>query len=187
MALQLGQIDAVFDPALVLPIGRKEYRVEDVPALLGLYCQRVWASGMAVAMAARVGEDGDTQAANQALDGLNKLPPPPGVDEGTPLHVAVLGGTYQQMLDDGVSGRWIQHAGMTTIAWLAAGDEVAEMYWSSAGRPEGMAPNRAGRRAARSSGTGAAKSTRSRGSTSGTTSRKTASRVKGSRSAGTTS
>ena len=116
MALNLDQIDKVFDPALVLPIGGREYRVEDLPALLGLYCQRVWTAGIAVAQAAMVG-DGDEKAATAALDGLNALPPPPGVPDGTPLHVAVLGDTYQRMLDDGVSARWIQHAGMTVIAW----------------------------------------------------------------------
>ncbi|MBM0275321.1 DUF7426 family protein [Micromonospora tarensis] len=188
MALQLGQIDQVFDPALVLPIGGKEYRVEDVPALLGLYCQRVWASGVAVAQAVRVGEDGDTAAAQRAVDGINRIPLPPGVDEGTPLHVAVLGDTYQRMLDDGVSGRWIQHAGMTTIAWLAAGDEVAEMYWASAGRPEAPAPNREQRRrGGASSSTGAANKTRSPASTSGTSSRRRGNRGRGSRSGGTTS
>ncbi|MCZ7376550.1 DUF7426 family protein [Micromonospora sp. WMMC250] len=187
MALQLGQIDAVFDPALVLPIGGREYRVEDVPALLGLYCQRVWASGVAVAQATRVGRDGDLAAAQRALDGVNRIPPPPGVTEGTPLHVAVLGDTYQQMLADGVSGRWIQHAGMTVIAWLAAGDEVAEMYWASAGRPEAPAPNRAARRGGASSSTGGANKTPSPGSTSGTNSRRRGNRGRGSRSGGTTS
>jgi hypothetical protein len=188
MALQLGQIDKVFDPALVLPIQGREYRVEDVPALLGLYCQRVWAAGLEVAHAAKIGNDGDADRATRALEGLGKLPPPPGVDPGTPLHVAVLGDTYQQMLDDGVSGRWIQHAGMTVIAWLAAGDETAEMYWASAGRPEGMAPNRAARRrGGASTSTGGANGTRSRASTSGTTSRRTGSRAQASRSGGTTS
>ncbi|MEU7590676.1 hypothetical protein AB0A95_30845 [Micromonospora sp. NPDC049230] len=187
MALQLGQIDSVFDPALILPIGGREYRIEDVPALLGLYCQRVWTSGMAVAQAVRVGQEGDTAAAQRALDGINRMPLPPGVTEGTPLHVAVLGDTYQQMLDDEVSGRWIQHAGMTTIAWLAAGDEVAEMYWASAGRPEAPAPNRAQRRGGASSSTGAATATPSQGFSSGTNFRRRGNRGRGSRSGGTTS
>ncbi|MEK8108656.1 hypothetical protein NKG94_34475 [Micromonospora sp. M12] len=78
MAFQLGQIDGVFDPALILPIGGREYRVEDVPALLGLYCQRVWASGISIAQAVRVGQDGDTAAAQRAVDGLNRIPLPPG-------------------------------------------------------------------------------------------------------------
>ncbi|MEK8108655.1 hypothetical protein NKG94_34470 [Micromonospora sp. M12] len=101
--------------------------------------------------------------------------------------MAVLGDTYQQMIADGVSGRWIQHAGMTTITWLAAGDETAEMYWASAGRPEAPAPNRAQRRGGASTSTGAANKTRSPASTSGTSSRRRGNRGKASRSGGTTS
>lgn len=186
MALNLTQIDKVFDPALVLPINGREYRVEDVPALLGLYCQRIWSAGIAVAQAALAG-DGDDEQASEALGDLSRKPLPPGVDPDTPLHIAVLGGTYQQMIDDGLSSRWIQHAGMTAIAWLAAGDDVAAQYWAAAGRPEGMAPNREARRAARSTGTGGANGTPSRGSTSGTTSRRRGNRGRGSRSGGTTS
>lgn len=188
MALDFKAIDKVFDPALVLPIQGREYRVEDPPALLGLYCQRVWAAGLTVAQAAHVGEHGNEEHARTALGDLAKLPPPPGYDADTPLHVAVLGDTYQRMLDDGVTGRWIQHAGMTVIAWCAAGDDVAATYWASAGRPEGMAPNRqARRRRTPSSSTGAANGTRSRGSSSGTNSRRSGSPAPGSRSAGTTS
>jgi hypothetical protein len=179
MALEFGELDRVFDPALILPIpiGEgankrvKRYRIEDCPALLGLYCQRVWAVGVEVAAAALSG--GDDQPAQDALDGLSQLPPPPGVDPGVPLHVAVLGAAYQQMLDDGVSSQWIEHAGRTTIAWQAGGDDLARQYWASAGRPELMAPNRQQRR--------------SQGSTSGTTSRHRPNRRRGGRSGGTNS
>jgi hypothetical protein len=189
MALELEAIDRVFDPALVLPIGGKPYRVEDSSALLGLYCQRVMAAGIQVAQAAMLG-DGDDARATAALQGMTALPPPPGVDPDTPLHVAVLGDTHQRMLDDGVSSRWIQHAGMTTIIWLASGDQAAQEYWGSAGRPELLAPNRKDRRAAASSSTAAASGTPGRGSTSGTNSRTGSSRSRrgrGGRSAGTTS
>ena len=189
MALNLKQIDRVFDPALVLPINGREYRVEDVPALLGLYCQRIWSAGVEVAHAALAGDgQGDEERAAETLGELSRRPLPPGVDPETPLHIAVLGDTYQQMIDDGLSSRWIQHAGMTVVAWCAAGDDVAAQYWAAAGRPEGMAPNRqARRRGGASTSTGAANGTPSRASTSGTTSRRSSSRGRGSRSAGTTS
>ncbi|MER6505900.1 hypothetical protein ABT158_03765 [Nonomuraea sp. NPDC001636] len=77
-------------------------------------------------------------------------------DQGeTDLYRRVLGTAYDEMIADRVSWPRIKHAGITAFLWIAGDTDTAAKYWDAG--PEPDAPE-----------TGAATSTPSRGSTSGT-------------------
>jgi hypothetical protein len=85
-----------------------------------------------------------------------------------------LGDTYRQMLADGVPGIAITRAAMTALADFQRGRTVAEVMWETGADPKALSeyltanlPNRAARRQG-SKGSGVAKSTRTRASSSGT-------------------
>jgi hypothetical protein len=169
-------LDDLFDPGLELPIGGKVYRVEPPSAELGLWCEHMLVCGTELQ---RASTDEEIEAV------VTRLDKPPG-DESKSIQARVLGAAYEEMVADGVSWPKIKHAGNTAYVWIVMGEEAAARYWTSVGRPEAVAPNRAARRAT-SKSTGAASGTRRRASTSGTSSPKTSSRAKASRSSGGTS
>jgi hypothetical protein len=106
-----------------------------------------------------------------------------GID--TPLEQIILGDAYHRMMADHVAWPKIKFAGTTALIWATHGDEAAEHYWASGGRPEASRPdNRAARRA--STTTATAGSTTPPNSTSGTNPRPTSSsrRRRGRRSTG---
>lgn len=84
------------------------------------------------------------------------------------LYRKVLGDTYDEMVDDGVSWVRIQRLGQYLFLHFAMGEQVAaNALKAGVLSGEAQGPNRAARRAPKAT----AKSTRSRASTSGTTSR----------------
>lgn len=175
-------LDELLDPRLELVIGGKVYVVEPPNAELGLWCERVLQTGANLHAAER--DEQVTEVMQRFGDA-----PPPGDNPDLPLQARVLGGTYQQMVDDGVAWPKVKFCGHTTFIWITMGEEAALAYWNAGGRPEQPAPNRAARRKT-SPPTGAAPSTRKRGSMSTTTSPKTSNPAKAaaaSRSTGGTS
>lgn len=79
----------------------------------------------------------------------------------------VLGRSPEELMAEGWSGDHLAHIFKTLITWHLYGRDTAEEAWSQVGNPP--APNRASRRAT-------ATTTRSRGSSSGTTAKKAAPR-----------
>jgi hypothetical protein len=141
-------LDELFDDTLALPIGGKTYLVPAPTAALGLYCQRLLAAGFA-AVGGRTPE-----GAAPVLD-----------DDGErDLYQRCLATAYDEMLADGISWPKIRRAGVTAFLWTAQGEELAVAYWSGS-PPELPAPT------STSLDTAAVRSTRKRGSTSGTRSR----------------
>ncbi|MFI8817455.1 MULTISPECIES: DUF7426 family protein [unclassified Streptomyces] len=143
------------DDVLELPVeGRdgetRTYRIEDPAAEDGLKIERI------TTLAARLAAGGN------ALDG-------PALDdkEEIDLYRLCLGATYEQLLAD---VRWsrFRHVALTAMMWITADRETAEAYWSTGTGP-GKA-NRAARRSASrdSSAKGAASTTPTPASTSGT-------------------
>ena len=176
---RFDDLDRYFDPGLTLTVRGREYRLPLPSAELGLWCRR-----MAEAAGA-VNEASTPEEMEAAVARVNALPNLPG---DLTLPERVLGDVYGRMVADGVPDPYLTFCGNTAYVWIIGGEEAAEAYWTSGGRPEVLGPgNRAQRRAARTGGTstaGAAE-TPSAASTSGTSSRKRSrSRGRGRRSPG---
>lgn len=133
----------------------KAYRIESPDAETGLRLQALANLGFAVATDQDI--DPEDAARLQLDDGGERN-----------LYAQVLGPTLDELVADGVSWVRIQRIGRYAFAHFALGPEAAVKVAEGGTSGEAPAPNRATRRA--SSGT--ARSTRSRGSTAGTTSRR---------------
>ncbi|MDG4832431.1 hypothetical protein O7627_24430 [Solwaraspora sp. WMMD1047] len=181
MASKFADLDEYFSPGLTLTVLGREYVVPLASAELGLWCRR-----MAIATG-EITSASTPEEARAAVDRANALPELPG---DLSLPERVLGDAYAQMVADGVPDQYIQICGSTAYLWIVADEDVARRYWEAGGRPESLRPetNRADRRAAKKSSTGAASGARSPARTSGTsTRRKSGSSGKAARSPGSTS
>lgn len=154
---KLKALDEFFDDTLTLPIGGREYTIPAPDAETGLLCQRLMQAGVAAA----AGQQTD-------LSDLAELDD----DQETDLYKRCLGPVYDQLIADKVSWPRIKHAGITAFLWVAADLETAMRYWEAGGNPEAFAPSRTVSEAA-------ASTTRSRGSTSGTSRSQQAQRSRG--------
>ncbi|MEU3321567.1 hypothetical protein [Streptomyces sp. NPDC006785] len=150
-------LDELLDERLELPIGGKIYTVPAPSAEIGLRTQ-------ALINAAAVAADGG-RADEQVL----------GDAAERDLYREVLGPAHDELVGDGVKWPALKHAAITSMVWIAQDKTAAERYWNAAGDPSRLAPNRAARR----NRSGAASSTSSRGSTSGTSTRPALARGKG--------
>ncbi|MFF0744216.1 hypothetical protein ACFYVL_27840 [Streptomyces sp. NPDC004111] len=148
----LGEL---LDESLSLPRGDTLYVVAAPSAEVGLRTQ-------ALINAAAVAADGgavDEQVLGDAAE--------------RDLYRDVLGAAHDQMVADGVPWPYLKHAALTAMVWIAQDMAAAERFWNAGGDPSRLAPNRAARRRS-----DAASSTPSRGSTSGTSTRKGTTRAK---------
>jgi hypothetical protein len=153
--------DYVLDGAsLRLPIGGKVYVVPPVPALVGLRAQTIMNLGMAAGLAADTGQQvGISEADKEILSD----------EDEKNLYADLLGTAYGEMMTDGVPWKVLKHAAVTAMIDCTGDRERAEAFWESLGnRP---APLDKKPPAARKS-TAAARKSRPRGSTAGTTSRR---------------
>lgn len=176
MPTTLGDLDAYFSPGLELTVRGKGYTVPLASAELGLWCRTIAEATGAVS------EDSSPEEMRQAVSRLERLPQLPGEMS---LAQRLLGSAYDEMVSDQVPDVYIEFCSATAYIWIIAGEEQAQRYWESGGRPEARRPgNRADRRAeakAGVNGTAAASGTPSPASTSGTRSRKRSRRPKSSR------
>ena len=174
---KLSGLSQYFTPGLELcdvpgadGVGRA-YVVPLASAELGLWCQ------MVAEVSGRIHAASTTDEIKDVVDRIER--DLPDLDGG-PLTMAqrTLGGAYDQMTADGVSHQHIQFCGATAYAWIVGGEEAAERYWKSGGRPgEAAGPaNRAARRAVGRTSSAAAAATNTPASTSGTRSRSGSSR-----------
>ncbi|WP_320069601.1 hypothetical protein [Micromonospora sp. RTGN7] len=166
MGAKLADLDEYWSPGLELTVRGRKYVVPLASAELGLWCRRLAQITGDVHTAST---DADMQAAVERIEALPELPGGPDVS----LPERVLGPVYQQMAGDGVEDPYIQFSGQAAYIWIIGGEDAAERFWTSGGRPpEASGPtNRKERRAAGSS-TGGAGKTRTPASTSGTRSPK---------------
>lgn len=148
-------LDDFQDESLTLPVRFLNGETRDVTisapsAKNGLKVQTVMEAGLRVAAGGNADE--------LVLDD----------DEELDFYKTALGDKYDE-LKAGCSWPWFRHIAITAVLWITQDKEAAENYWNSGGSPSQGAPNREARRQA---GKAAAKSTPSRGSTSGTNHRK---------------
>lgn len=148
------EIDEFFDPSLRLPIHGKVYVIPPPDGEVGLLCQRLMHAGLAAESGQDVDEKGLNQLAETVLDD----------DQEKDLFRRILGPVQDEMIADGVDWPTRQHVEQTALIWVAAGLDAAAKHWESASG-EASTPNRATRRATAA----AARSTRARGSATGTT------------------
>lgn len=139
----------LLDETLQLPIGETVYTVPAPSAEVGLRTQAIVNAAAAAADGGHVDEEILSDAAERDL------------------YRDVLGTAYDDLLAAGVSWPVLKHCAITAMVWIAQDRGAAETYWNAGGDPSRLAPNRAARRAR----SGAASSTRSRGSSSGTSTR----------------
>lgn len=142
-------LDELLDESLHLPIAGKVYTVPAPSAEVGLRTQ-------AIVHAAAVAADGGRADEQILADAAER-----------DLYADVLGSAHAEMVADGVPWPALKHAAITAMVWISQDKSAAERFWNAGGDPSRLAPNRAARR----SPSGAASSTRSRGSTSGTSTR----------------
>lgn len=106
----MRDLDELLDPALRLPIKGKEYRVE-CSAWHGLHLHRIFAAGAIL--------DNDA--------------------ERTEI-LAMLGPTYQEMVDDKIPWARISHAGRTAMFWFGHSPALGQKVWESGGVPGNPTP-----------------------------------------------
>jgi hypothetical protein len=153
-------LDDLFDDSLTLPVKgvdgtTRRFVIASPPGEDGLRVQNI------VTLATRLfhgGEAVDTTVLND--------------DEEIDLFRLALGGEVYADLCAFAPWSRVRHAAMTAVFWVVSGRQAAERYWKAGRTGEAPAPNREARRHPKKSGSGAAKSTPRRGSTSGTSGRK---------------
>lgn len=167
MGTRLHDLDAYWSPGLTLTVRGREYTLPLPSAELGLWCRRL------AEVTGEVHNASNEQEIQAAVARIEALPQLPG---DLSLPERVLGDVYQQMAADQVPDPHIQFCGQTGYIWIIGGEDAAERYWTSGGRPEAQRPtNRQARRAQNRAGTGGSRTaeadaTPAPASTSGTTS-----------------
>ncbi|GGJ82082.1 hypothetical protein GCM10011583_12040 [Streptomyces camponoticapitis] len=156
MAERFEALDDFLDNALELPVTGKDgveriYRIEDPAADDGLKVERI------TALAARAFAGGAAPTEDLLDD-----------EEELDLYRLCLGDTCDKLLAE-VGWTDFKRVALTAMFWITADLETAKACWKSGGDPNRLAPNRATRRQKPgSTESGAASTTRSRSSTSGT-------------------
>ncbi|WP_025620343.1 DUF7426 family protein [Salinispora cortesiana] len=167
MGARLADLDAYWSPGLTLTVKGREYTLPLPSAELGLWCRRL------AEVTGEVHNASSEQEIQAAVARIEALPQLPG---DLSLPERVLGDVYQQMAADQVPDPYIQFCGQTGYIWIIGGEDTAERYWTSGGRPEAQRPtNRQARRAQNRAQTGGNRTagdekTPPPASTSGTTS-----------------
>lgn len=155
-------IDQVFDASLPLPAGPggKIYRIPEPDFETGTWCVRSFLAAQAVHEGREVEEMPELRFEGPAEEAVQRR--------------LLSSAVYDEMRADGLGPQKINFCVQTVLFWNAAGRDFAEMYWNAGGKPEDFLPaaNREARRrrAAPSTNTGAAPTTKRQASTNGTSS-----------------
>lgn len=155
--MALKDLRAALAGAHKLPIGGAVYDVEPISAELGLHFQDL------MAVAAKAKQDPKYQPSEADKEVLDDA-------AETDLYAAALGPAYDQMVEGGVRFAELKLAALYVIFHAVYGDTFADAYWASGGKAP--APNRAERRTATRTRTGAATTTKKPASRNGTNTRK---------------
>lgn len=167
MGTRLDDLDQYWSPGLTLTVRGRDYTLPLPSAELGLWCRRL------AEVTGEVHNASSEQEIQAAVARIEALPQLPG---DLSLPERVLGDVYQQMAADQVPDPHIQFCGQTGYIWIIGGEDAAERYWTTGGRPEAQRPtNRKERRAQNRARTGGNRTagdgkTPPPASTSGTTS-----------------
>ena len=148
----LRELDDFFNPALLLPINGKEYRVTAVDAATGLRLKNLLSVGL--------------KAASITTKDIELV----SDDEETDFFTTILGPAYQELVTDGISYKGVQFISSVVFVWTTQSFDVAQQMWRTGGKVP--TPNREQRRTATRTSTAAASTTRKPASASTTSTRK---------------
>lgn len=137
--MAFAELRTFFDPALVLPIGDKEYRIPQPNAEAGLRIKQLFAAKI-LSSATELEHIMELFGAEwvpdiQQVPVLNPITGEPVVDDdGNPVteeqdHGMWSGGVWSEMVADGVSWEEMMHAGRTALMDIGMGRVVAEQHW----------------------------------------------------------
>lgn len=149
------------DSTLDLPIGGKTYTIPPISAEVGLRMQEIVNLASKAAQSQKDGKEYEMSERDRAL--LSD-------DEETVLYQDALGTSWDEMMEDGVTWEELKLCALTAMFYATQGEEFAEAYFNSAGKVQ--APNRAERRMATRTRTGAATTTKKPASRTTTSTRK---------------
>lgn len=152
---QLEELGAFLDPILRIPYHDQNFDVPAVSAHDGLILNRLIAEGVNAATGADVDPTSIELVADKDEPGF---------------YAMVLGPAYGQLMEAGATYQAIKNIGIVAMLWHTQGFDAAKEFWVSGGKAP--APNRAQRRTATRTRTGAASTTRTPGSASTTSTRK---------------
>lgn len=165
MALDLGDLEEVFDASMLVKIKGTQYRIPPVSAELGLWIRGITALRMQVPDKAT-----PRQMAAALAKAEQQLGPPP-IPEGQTFEEALLSPpVVAQMVADGVSQQEIEHLAQVAQSRVVGGDELAKVMFRGDDPNRPSPANRLERRAATKAVTKAVKAVTAKGSGSRTTS-----------------
>lgn len=147
--MALKDLRAALDGTLKLPIGGTTYEVQPISAAAGLRFQDL----MGIAQKAKQAQDaGEDYSPDQDdVEVMND-------QQENDLYRDALGDTYDLMVEDGVAFAELKLAALFVTFHAVYGEEFAEAYWNAGGKAP--RPNRAARRTATRTRTGAATTTK---------------------------
>lgn len=159
--MALKDLRSVLDGTISLPIGGKTYKVPPISIEAGLRFQEL----LGIAAKAKKAEDTGTEFELTDLDTQVLTD-----QQERDLYSEALGDVYEELIADGVSFDELKMAAMYVLIKSVQSEETAEAFWNNGGKAP--ARNRAERRTATRTRTGAATTTRKPASRTGTTTRK---------------
>lgn len=150
---ELKELGDFLNPVLGIPVDGKAYRVQAMSAQNALLVETVMGKAM---------EAGTVDPNELALE---------TDDDAETFFQRILGDTYQELLDGGISRPALQHIIAIVIAWTFSGFDLAQEYFTSGGkvRPK---PTDHKPKTGTQTRTGAGTTTRNRGSATTTSTRK---------------
>ncbi len=159
--MALEQLGSFLDPYLAVPFRGKTYQVPAVSAETGLRLQKLISAGIRA--------QGADNLDPETIELVNDA-------EELGFYEQILGPVYPELIADGASFPALKFIGSTALLWHTQDFTTAETFWKAEGKVP--AQNRAQRRTATPTRTGAATTTRKRASVTGTSTPKgTASRA----------
>lgn len=159
--MALKDLRSALNGTLKLPINGTTYEVQPISAAAGLRFQEIMAIAQKSQQAKAAGKD--YTPADDDVEVLND-------QAERDMYRDALGDAYDLMIEDGVQFAELKLAALYVTFHAVYGEEFAETYWNAGGKAP--ARNRAERRTATRTRTGAASTTKKPASRTGTTTRK---------------
>lgn len=157
------ELDDAFRPTLQIPLNGKQYRVGAVDYETGLYFQRILALGVKAHQGQEISADDIELVSDE--------------DEPDFLRRA-LGDTFDELVKDGISYNGLKFVASLVFTWTTQSFDAAKQLWDSRGKAPTPPQNRAERRTATRTRTGAGTTTRKPGSATTTSTRKGTAKAK---------
>jgi hypothetical protein len=158
---ELQESTDFFEPALLIPVGDKVYKIRPLTAETVVILQ----NARAAVSAARAEGKGLEDLSDVKVEGLDEE------ETQEQAQRRIFGDTYDELVKDGVSAIGMFRMTQVIMTWTFSGIEAAKAYVATGGKALTM-PNREARRTATRNRTASATTTREPASATGTSTRK---------------